>query len=1090
MPARLSSMELSDPVIADTGSSATDAPNRRKSGRITHKPVLLQADLNTSLSTEGSGKRKRSSYIQTAEIADDQSDESSIADSDGDPDEEELKERRRKPRSRKSSSKPAVKKAKIGNAQTTTLPVRPAVNGVKKTPRPRKPKSHPTALVAGSGTGLFSEIFSGAHNIEGVVAEWITRYDQNNTNAMCDLINFVIRCTGCGLQVNVHDIEDPDHATSKLEELQDAYHAQRIIDYPLISRGKGFTSFRATMVGFFDSLIQTCHSAGIFYSDETLIDNLEYWVTAMTSSPIRPFRHTATVICLAIESALCVVATEVANTAANTMRQKGGEEKKKSVNKERVNALKAKVNEQERRQEVVKRYLEDIFNAVYLNRYRDVDPKIRVDCVAALGNWIATHPEHFFSGSYLRYMGWVMSDPSAPTRAEVIKQLTRLYKNKDVGRLRAFTERFRPRMIEMAVRDAEPGIRASTVELLDLIRETGLLEPDDIDTIGRLIFDNEPKVRNAVSGFFAENINDLLETVIEEVGGEEGLAEAIGEDPEDDYDLPRRSWLKFKCLAEVLQSYNSEDDEDLDGATREVNGNLVATGAESRFSLASQVVYQGVEEVKEWEALAGYLLYDFSSAPQTQAAKRKRQSMNSSERIFRERCQLNEKEEMMLLEVLNVAVKQRLTEAIEGEADKKGKRSKSRVDESRATQENITLHLAQVLPNLLKKFGANPANASAVLRLEHILNLEIFQELRQDSTTYASLLNDINKQFLTHADQNVLTEASNALLHARSFEDLEEVTEGKVQELWADTINSLRSLVSVKEKGRTIKFSSLCNTLRRISNLASISDCVAVFDAKERSTSKHNTPAMTAPPLHIITDLISDDIFSEDEQDTGDLDEVVANAIKAVLFYYMWLVRSLKLSLINKTARASAALPDYSAFAESLTSIMNARSGPDTRTNPLRLTAASAYLDLHTLFASLRPASSDSKSRPNDAIATTAAVGQVDDNAISSLAANIPASTQALLLSIFVATEKHYARLSHRVLDRPDPNDPVDDAPMDFFSSDSDDDDEDDGVGNDAVASDERRRTAVLKAEKALCEIAGKMVLGVLAGVFADGGGK
>lgn len=150
-------MELSDPVIVDASSSATDAPNRRKSGRITHKPVLLQADPNTSMSTEGSGKRKRSSHTQIAEIADDQSDESSVADSDGDPDEEELKERRRKSRSRKPSSKPAAKKAKIGNAQTTTLPVRPAVNGVKKAPRPRKQKPHPTALVADSGTGLFCE---------------------------------------------------------------------------------------------------------------------------------------------------------------------------------------------------------------------------------------------------------------------------------------------------------------------------------------------------------------------------------------------------------------------------------------------------------------------------------------------------------------------------------------------------------------------------------------------------------------------------------------------------------------------------------------------------------------------------------------------------------------------------------------------------------------------------------------------------------------------------------------------------------------------------------------------------------------------
>ena len=69
-------------------------------------------------------------------------------------------------------------------------------------------------------------------------------------------------------------------------------------------------------------------------------------------------------------------------------------------------------------------------------------------------------------------------------------------------------------------------------------------------------------MRKAVSGFFAKNINDSYDAVIEDLGGEEGMAEAIGEEDPDDFDMPRRAWLKFKCLAENLQSYCSQEGDD------------------------------------------------------------------------------------------------------------------------------------------------------------------------------------------------------------------------------------------------------------------------------------------------------------------------------------------------------------------------------------------------------------------------------------------------------------------------------------------------------------------------------------------------
>lgn len=870
---------------------------------------------------------------------------------------------------------------------------------------------------------------------------------------MCDLVNFVLKCTGCDSQVDVHDIEDPDNVTSRLTDLQDEYQQKRPTDYPLISKAKGNTSFRATMTGFFQSLISTAHAAGILYSDMAMIENIEVWVTTMSSSAIRPFRHTATVIALAIGTTMCGLATENAESIAKTMRQKEGEQKKKTVNKDRVAALQAKVGEGERKRAATESVLTDLFDTVYVHRYRDVDPKIRVDCVAALGTWITTAPDIFFGGQYLRYLGWVLSDTSAPTRAEVIKQLTKLFKNKeDVGRLRAFTERFRPRLVEMATRDAEPGIRAATVDLLDLIRDTGLLEPDDIDAIGRLVFDTEPRVRKAVAGFFAENINDLFESAVEDLGGEEGLVEALGEEVEDEYDTPRITWLKLKCLAEVLRSYDQEDEETQAVGTESLN----APSVDSRFSLAAQAIYDGVREVKDWEVLAGYLLYDHSSVPQ---------DVSDTDVTFKARCQLNEREEILLLEVLNVAVKSRLTEAIDLEKDKKGKITKARKEESREIQETTALHLAQAIPRLLKKFGASPATASAVLRLEHVLNLEIFQELRQDSTTYAALLDDINKQFMTHVDPGVLTEASTALLHARSFEDLEEITEEKVSALWEDVIATFRELEDRRDSDISEDLSELISTVRRMSNLASISDCVAFLDSQPPSSQKGKTSDVTTEgtPYGLLLDLISEFGVSDSDNNnntSAEGDELSTAAMKTLLFYFMWHVRSLQTSLAANDFIRS--LPTYSPFAATLLAVISSRPGTD----PVRLAAAGTYLDLHTLFATFRHIAPPS---PEQTVNIHALIHAIHPEA------------QSALLKTFTAAEKLFAKKSRKSLSAPTDSDlSLASEPED---SNSDDDDDDD----DTAASD-ARKAELLHAEKSLCELAGKLVLAVLGRVFEKPG--
>ena len=880
---------------------------------------------------------------------------------------------------------------------------------------------------------------------EEAAVEWLEKYDDHQANAMTDLVNFVLRCAGCELKVDVHDIEDPDNATGKLSDLQDEFGAQRITDYPLISRAKGNTFSRPLFQAFFQSLIEIAHSKGIIYSDEAMIENIQVWVATLTSSSLRPFRHTATVVSLSMAMAMCNNVKAQASENASAERQKAAEERKKTVNKGRVATLKTKVMEGGRKHDTAVGILKDIFDTVFIHRYRDVDSRIRIDCTAALGSWIHACPDIFFEGSYLRYLGWLLSDTSA-ARGEVIKQLLKLYKNpENVGRLRAFTDRFRPRMIEMGTKDADPGIRASTVDLLELVRRLGLLEAEDIDVVGKLIFDSEPKVRKAVAPFFAANVDDTLEVVLEQIGGAELVDETFGEEP-DDYNTPRKGWLKLKSIAEVLSSYDdemSEENTPVPGADY-----LFTIGdLESRYSMAAQVVCDGIEDARDWEAIAGFLLYDMSKVSRT--------STDDPMDALKRRCQTNEKEERLLLEVLLAAVRKRLAETVENETDKRGRKTKTRKDEVREMQEATAIHLAKSIPLLLRKYGADPATASVVLRLQRILDLEIFQELRQDTAEYAALLEDISKQFSTHGDRYVLAEASHALLHAAEFEDLEEVTEGKLQELWTVIAKSLRHLTHVKKREPT----NIAIAVHRISKLASISDCTGPFtEIPKSSRYPGNVPVKV---VDILLKLLQDYKVSSSES----IDALVTNAMEALLYYYLWVSSDLSTKLENGTAIHD--LPDYEPFATALTQLIDAR----PRLDDVRVAAVMTLLQLHAAFAKFRL-----QPLQNGTLESTPA----------SLATEVNAQGQGLALSTFTAAEKAYARKARRHLEDADEAE-LDAAPESEPESSEDEGEPDEDDDARAHRGQSRHRAALL-AEKRLCDVAGKLVLAIVAGVVDASG--
>lgn len=347
-----------------------------------------------------------------------------------------------------------------------------------------------------------------------------------------------------------------------------------------------------------------------------------------------------------------------------------------------------------------------------------------------------------------------------------------------------------------------------------------------------------------------------------------------------------------------------------------------------------------------------------------------------------------------------------------------------------------------LIPPLLKKFGPVPDAASSVLRLEQLMKLDVFQELRQ-STAYASLLDDINRQFLTHADESVLKEASAALLHAKTFEELDEVTDQKVGQLKDETVTALVNAVRGKDlaKGKfsDASLTELINTVRRLEYIASITNCVEIMETPP-SAAAAKAPAVR--PVEVLMNLLQRGA-SVDELE----EELMIRTMKTLEYYFMWKISTIaelddiaELDIDEVVLRRDAAM-------NRIGGILQTRSKVD----PVRVTAAATLMGLATLFiaAAARSAVGDSE------VATKlGALGRALDQPL-----------QELLLTVFDAVEKTFAKAARKTLEPDEHAAPQDEDPEE----------------EEEEAKTEADESAVLVHEQRLCEITGKIVLAVLA---------
>lgn len=321
--------------------------------------------------------------------------------------------------------------------------------------------------------------------------------------------------------------------------------------------------------------------------------------------------------------------------------------------------------------------------SVFVHRYRDLDHNIRAECVRSIGHWFKKYPDHFLNASYLRYVGWVLSDTNTHVRLEAVKSLSTVYNQDEyIGNLMHFTERFKPRLLEMATSDIELSIRVAVIQVLVAIDAQSLLEEEEREKLCLLVFDEEAKVRKVVGSFVKRVWNENLEerTVLERRGKDRKNMQEHNKD---------RIGLKAivallekweKALSELagdaeesevsddMLANGQEENDSIDGGSRRASRRkevlaLVGIDKKSRIALAVEALWDEVDLLKDWEEIIDMLLLDHSSRSsesQTQnGAKVNGKELTPPDRdSVIDSWRLEEGEETILLEILVTCLRQ------------------------------------------------------------------------------------------------------------------------------------------------------------------------------------------------------------------------------------------------------------------------------------------------------------------------------------------------------------------------------------------------------------------------------------------------
>ncbi|KAJ3274774.1 hypothetical protein HDV01_001977 [Terramyces sp. JEL0728] len=376
----------------------------------------------------------------------------------------------------------------------------------KQDQRSKSRKKKQKEISLNDGDFLFDAIANSEAPVKSVIADWLESFHLDKFTALSELVNFIIKAAGGDQTIPPGSIAEYDMITDALEELTANFKEAH--EYPLAQKGKKNT-FKKNYLEFwtkFANIIKTV----LVEEDGIIPEVLAHWLTSMSSLRFRPFRylflirHTATLTALTFMTGLCEYSQK-----SHTEWLKVEAQKDRETQQGRKATLQNRLNDLTELNDQVEKVHKDIYTGVFLHRIRDVDPAIRQECVSELCAWAVKYSNMYLDAQYLRYIGWMLNDKVSAVRMEALKSAAKIIKPNFIEGSRHFIDRFTPRIIDMAVKEADASVRAESLKVLCAINENELLE--EYDELLHLALDPDVRIRNGVAPILVTWINNQSE---------------------------------------------------------------------------------------------------------------------------------------------------------------------------------------------------------------------------------------------------------------------------------------------------------------------------------------------------------------------------------------------------------------------------------------------------------------------------------------------------------------------------------------------------------------------------------------------------
>ncbi|CAA7398500.1 unnamed protein product [Spirodela intermedia] len=618
-------------------------------------------------------------------------------------------------------------------------------------PKRRRGAGYGAAGVGREDLNLMEVVKSDGKLIHVAVKQWVERYEKNAISAMGELLMMLFEACGAKYELDADSLDetDVDDVVLALVELARNGEVEDLYN----SKLKELRNFKENLSSFWDNLVLECQNGPLY--DKILFEKCIDYIIALSCTPPRVYRQVASLVGLQLVTSFIAIAKTLGTQRETTQRQLNAEKKKRNDGP-RVELLNKRLSAAHENINVLEEMMRKIFTGLFMHRYRDVDPSVRMSCIKALGVWIVSYPSLFLQDLYLKYLGWTLNDKSAVVRKTSVLALQNLYEIDDnVPSLSLFTERFCNRMIELAD-DIDVSVAVSAIGLLKQLLRHQLLTDDELGPLYDLLIDEPPLIRRAIG----ELVYDHL--IAQKVSGAQSASR--GEDDES-------SEVHLGRMLQILREFPTDP------------------------ILSAYViddVWDDMKAMKDWKCIVSILLDENPM------------------------IDLNDVDATNLVRLLYASAKKAVGEKIVPTTDnRKPYSNKAQKEALENNRREITSAIMKSYPHLLQKYIADKAKVSPLVEIVVLLKLELYTLKRQEQN-FRTILELIFDAFFKHGEKDALRSCIKAITFcsSESQADLQDFAQNKLKELENELVTKLK--IAMKEVAMGADEYSLLVNLKRL----------------------------------------------------------------------------------------------------------------------------------------------------------------------------------------------------------------------------------------------------------------------------------